>query len=365
MYNRGNSPVGCFRWTPPNEFRPDQRPIVFNEIRLAGRDRLFIARDDRVLDDVVFVGLKHQIAKASPDPSVRRLLAATHMLYRCRYQYYRKPLGGLRECFREENPSAEALLGENARASLSVGSAGNRGAAQRGFRGRLGKQLGGFANQRQTNTAPILPSAVAGLFELPSWDVAYAKEIQELMTRIGDRVEQWSDGRSRGPRPTETVKWLNDRLQHYTEQPVRATSREPILWAVALATWRSWTEFYPAAMREFAKSIDPALNSGEQTLFHWGHLSCDLMGVPLLCVPQRFRDLVEPDLAEFFSGQIDLNRAKARIHSAFVGHLSLKQDALEQDRRRKRAQANAKRRGAAASQLKRRARNDPTYRAGS
>lgn len=343
-FHPGNSPVRVFGWNVPTDLLSQRRVIPVHEIALGGADRLFVVANEKALDDVVFVGLQLWMRQAGLTPPETALAAAAHLLYRCRYAYYRAPLRGLSDCYRERNSAAEALLGKEWDAWATVIPQRTTGYDPRAFRHGLGDFLSQRAgDEHAPGGTGRIPAGIAVLMDLPEWRDDYGAEIKALLGRIADQIRKWKTGRSRGPKVNEAVAWLADHLAHAKRPPLSAPSPDVVVWAVAFSTRLSWVTHYPLGMKSFADSLDRPLTTDERRLFEWGHILPNLLGFPLLCLPQRYRDLIEPGLKRFFSGEIPMERAKQEINSVLTGHMTLKNDALEQERDyRRRKAANAR-----------------------
>jgi len=96
-------------------------------------------------------------------------------------------------------------------------------------------------------------------------------------------------------------------------------------------------------MRLFAEQCSLPFTPDEQSLFGWGHVSTDLIGFSVQCLPQGYYSFLEPVLKRFFSGRIKIDEARAQIHAVLSGCHAMKMDIMGQDCERKRKEAEAQR----------------------
>jgi len=324
---------GVRLWRPPGELFPLKRPIAFHQFRTDQGERVLVVGSEAALDDVVLVGMNCMIADGKATPAERRLFAAMHLLFRCRSRYMREPLADLDAIWRDPNWRDDWMMKRLAE-KLGTDGVSARELRPRKFRRAFGEALAGLGQKTATHVSG-LPASVVTMFDLPPWQANHREAAFSVVRSIADRLAQWATKRARGPMPHEAVSWLHDRLKHRAQQPIHTREDGPVKWAVAMSTYRALRDLYPLGMAVLRERMHPPLTEVERTLFDHGHMTSMPAGVPLLSIPQRYRDLIEPALEAYFEGKTGCDAVARAIHGVFCSHAALKSQQLVVERARR------------------------------
>jgi len=325
------------------------------EIQLNPGRRVFLLDHDDNFDDIALGGLALSYTDGLLDHDLVPPLIGSHLLFRIRHHLreYRAPMRGLWGSYREAHNQvlAESVLGEERQAWRIVRTkrARQEPYSVTGFRKRLSQLLhiGGGASRRRD-----LPIGIRCMFALPDWDPAFEESTGLIYLRLGERVMQWHTRSSRGPRPRDPVLWLARRVSRPDLEPLHAT-RDQLTYAVAHATHVALASGYTYAMKHLMRQVQPPLNDVERNIFQFYHLSTDLLGIPLHAIRRDYLAFISPIADDLLGRRISGAEARRRVQQVLARQGLLKEDALEQDRTRKRRQSARKRAQKQESRLRR------------